>query len=82
MSRLALPPLTASIVHSLKNFTWKDTDWMSRRTAGRDSPVSIYEVHAASWKRVPEQDNRSLTWRELAVQLADHAIKLGFTTSS
>jgi len=77
--RMEHPPLTASVVHSLKNFRWSDTQWMASRTAGKDEAVSIYEVHAASWKRVPGEDNRMLTWRELAPQLADHAIALGFT---
>ena len=44
-----------------------------------DQPLSIYKVHAASFKRVPEDSNRSLTWRELATQLTEHATKLGFT---
>ncbi len=73
------PPLTASVIHDLHNYQWKDAEWMAKRTPGLVTPVSIYEVHAASWKRVPEQDNRPLTWRELAVQVSDHAIALGFT---
>ena len=77
--RMEHPPLTASVVHGLKNYTWADAQWMKHRTAGRDQPVSIYELHAASWRRVPEEDNRSLTWRELAVKVADHAVALGFT---
>ena len=44
-----------------------------------DAPVSIYEVHPGSWQRVPEEDNRSLTYRELAPKLTDHIIHMGFT---
>ncbi|MBS1151162.1 MAG: glgB [Myxococcaceae bacterium] len=77
--RMEHPPLTASVVHNLGNYRWHDSDWMTRRTVGIDGPVSIYELHAASWKRVPEEDHRALTWRELAVQVADHAVALGFT---
>ena len=42
-------------------------------------PISIYEVHLGSWMRVPEEDNRWLTYRELAPKLADYAHEMGFT---
>jgi 1,4-alpha-glucan branching enzyme len=54
---------------------------MSAR-AGRDplrSPLAIYEVHLGSWRRVPEDSNRPLSYRELADQLADYVSDLGFT---
>ena len=41
--------------------------------------MSIYEVHLGSWMRVPEEGNRSLTYRELAVKLADYVHDMGFT---
>src|SRR5260370_532773 len=43
------------------------------------SPISIYEVHLGSWMRVPEEGNRPLTYREIALKLAGHVKKLGFT---
>ena len=79
--RTELPPLTASVVHGLDRYGWNDTGWMKRRAA-RDAtraPMSIYEVHLASWMRVPEDGNRSLTYRELAPKLAEHVKTLGFT---
>ena len=56
-------------------------EWMASRTKKNslDSPISIYEVHLASWRRVPEEGNRSLTYREMAVQLADYVHDAGFT---
>ena len=39
--------------------------------------VSIYEVHLGSWRRVPEEGNRPLTYREMAVQLADYVHEAG-----
>ena len=74
------PPSTASIVWNL-DYTWGDTDWMAtrKRHNALDQPMSIYEVHLGSWKRVPEEGNRSLTYRELAHQLAEHVNYLGFT---
>jgi 1,4-alpha-glucan branching enzyme len=74
------PPLRASIVWEL-DYTWGDGEWMAGR-AGRQSlvaPMSIYEVHFGSWRRVPEEGNRSLTYREAAPLLAEHAKRMGFT---
>lgn len=74
------PPQTASIVWDL-NYEWHDADWM--RTRGErfrlDRPVSIYEVHLGSWMRVPEENNRFLTYREVAPKLAEYVQRLGFT---
>ena len=43
------------------------------------APISIYEVHLGSWRRVPEEGNRSLTYRELRAALADYVRRMGFT---
>lgn len=74
------PPRTASVVWDL-SYEWHDLEWMRSR-AGRnalDAPLSIYEVHLGSWRRVPEQGDRSLTYREIAPLLAAHVKTLGFT---
>src|SRR5690606_32429487 len=44
-----------------------------------DAPISIYEVHLGSWRRVPEEGDRVLTYRELAPRLVEHVTALGFT---
>ena len=74
------PPHTASIVWDLEH-AWDDAAWMAARAARNalDAPISIYEVHIASWMHVPEEGDRSLTYRELAPRLADHVAQLGFT---
>jgi 1,4-alpha-glucan branching enzyme len=74
-----LRPGTASIVHGLPETSWQDAPWMSRRAlAGRpDAPVSVYEVHLASWMRGP--DNRWLTYEELGERLVPYAARMGFT---
>ena len=74
------PPATDSIV-TVPAYEWRDEDWLARRDtdAWLDQPVSIYEVHLASWKRVPDQDQRPLTYTELAEQLPAYAAELGFT---
>jgi 1,4-alpha-glucan branching enzyme len=74
------PPKTASIVRSL-DYAWEDQSWMEKRSTRNalDAPVSVYEVHLGSWRRVPEEGNRSLSYRELASKLADYVKQLGFT---
>ena len=74
------PPHTASIVWNL-DYEWHDQEWMKSR-AERNSlhaPMSIYEVHLGSWRRIPEDNNRSLTYREAAPKLAEYAEEMGFT---
>ena len=60
-----VPPETASITRQLE-YTWYDDDWMSRRRQCNSisEPISIYEVHLGSWRRVLEEGNRSLNYRE------------------
>ena len=56
--------------------------WMAARASRRahvKRPMSTYEVHLGSWRRVPEDGNRSLTYRELADQLVPYVKDLGFT---
>lgn len=76
------PPNNAAIVFDPRKFQWNDAAWLERRAAqaGRlDRPVSIYEVHLGSWRRKLDEANRSLSYRELAPQLADYAVEMGFT---
>jgi 1,4-alpha-glucan branching enzyme len=78
------PPGTASVIHdlaALRAFPWTDGDWMAGRPRrqGPDRPLSIYEVHPGSWRRVPEEGNRPLTYRELARDLPPYVRDLGYT---
>lgn len=74
------PPETASMVWEL-GYDWKDAEWMKRRSQINtlDRPLAIYEVHLGSWKRVPEEDCRPLTYRELAAHLPAYVKEMGFT---
>ncbi|HUJ09543.1 MAG TPA: 1,4-alpha-glucan branching protein GlgB [Verrucomicrobiae bacterium] len=75
-----VPPRSASIVWNL-DYAWGDAAWLERRRA-QDwlaRAISIYEVHAGSWMRMPEESNRWLTYRELAPKLAGYARDMGFT---
>lgn len=74
-------PEQASVVANVNNYEWRDSEWLTRRSqsASVDSPITIYEVHLGSWKRIPEQDNRYLSYRELADQLIPYVKEMGFT---
>jgi 1,4-alpha-glucan branching enzyme len=78
--RTELPPKTASIVDA-SNHRFEDAEWIGRRGSANPlrQPQSIYEVHLGSWRRIPEEGNRALTYRELAPLLADYLTDLGFT---
>ncbi|HSJ95986.1 MAG TPA: 1,4-alpha-glucan branching protein GlgB [Myxococcota bacterium] len=78
--RHEVPPRTASVVWEL-DYAWGDKDWMEGRASRQSlsAPMSIYELHLGSWRRVREDGWRSLSYRELAPQLAEYASSLGFT---
>jgi 1,4-alpha-glucan branching enzyme len=78
--RQETPPRTGSVVWDL-DYAWGDAEWMRQR-GDRNSvakAMSIYEVHLGSWRRVPEEGNRSLGYREAAGPLADYVQEMGFT---
>ncbi len=73
-------PKSASVVWNL-DYEWGDAAWMEERHRRNTlrSPISIYEVHLGSWRRVPEEGNRWLTYREMAPLLAGYVKEMGFT---
>jgi 1,4-alpha-glucan branching enzyme len=79
-SAAELPPRTASVVYRSEH-AWRDADWLAERASARPhaAPVSIYEVHLPSWRLNPDEGNRSLTLLELADELGDYVVDLGFT---
>jgi 1,4-alpha-glucan branching enzyme len=74
------PPKTGSVVWDAQ-YKWNDGDWMKNRTEWNslDKPYSVYEVHLGSWMRVVGNENRYLTYREIAESLTDYVKDLGFT---
>lgn len=75
-------PRTASRVWDIHAYEWGDADWMTARRNQPDflnRPVSVYECHLGSWKRVHDEDNRFMTYRELAEDLLPYVKELGFT---
>jgi 1,4-alpha-glucan branching enzyme len=77
---MEVPPGTSSIVFRSK-FKFRDRAWKAKQTKCQlwREPVSIYEVHLGSWRRVMEEENRPLSYREIAPLLADYALANGFT---
>ncbi|MEO5936101.1 MAG: 1,4-alpha-glucan branching protein GlgB [Terriglobales bacterium] len=75
-----VPPKTGSVVWD-REYEWHDAEWMKTRRAHNalNRPMSIYEVHLGSWMRVPEEHNRSLSYREMAVKLVEYVKSMGFT---
>ena len=76
-----LRPETSSIVTNIEGFAWEDQGWLKQRARQnpQQQPVSVYEVHLGSWMRVPEDNNRFLSYRELAAKLIPYVKQLGFT---
>ncbi len=75
-------PGTASITQGLEDYPWTDGDWMEQRSilgAHLDRPVSIYEVHAGSWKRHDDVLHPFYNFREMAETLIPYVKDLGFT---
>ncbi len=76
-------PRTGSVVVDLDRYGWQDQDWMAGRAEKQslESPLSIYEVHLASWRRLPDErwGQRYLTYRELADTLIPYVVEMGYT---
>ncbi len=75
------PPRTASVVADETPFVWTDDAWLAGRAARQSpsAPMSIYEVHAASWMRDGGDDGRIYDWRELGQKLIPYVREMGFT---
>jgi len=72
------PPQTSPIVWEL-DYKWNDADWMKKRKKHNElsAPMSIYELHIGSWRR--KENNKEITYRELAPELTAYVKKMGFT---
>jgi 1,4-alpha-glucan branching enzyme len=75
------PPRSASCVWNLDGFVWADGEWIKERPKRNtiNSPQAIYEVHLGSWRHVPEEYGRSLSYHELAEKLVAYVLDTGFT---
>ena len=76
-----LRPKSGSVVSTLDGYSWEDDAWMKARGEREwlAEPISIYEVHQGSWRRVADEGNRWLTYREIADQLIPYVKQMGYT---
>ncbi len=76
-----LRPKSGSIVFDIGRYAWNDGEWMAGRERRNwlESPLSIYEIHPGAWRRVPDEGNRWLTYRELADHLLPYVKEMGYT---
>jgi 1,4-alpha-glucan branching enzyme len=79
--RAEVRPQTGSIVADLDTHKWNDAEWIAQRakTNWFEKAISIYEVHLGGWRRIPDENNRWLTYRELGDQLIPYVRDLGYT---
>ncbi len=76
-----ISPKSGSVVWDLQ-YSWNDQEWIKSRHKLNDfhvSPISVYEVHLGSWMRDCEEDNRFLSYREIAPKLAQYVKEMEFT---
>src|SRR5690606_3660748 len=73
------PPATASVVADPAAFSWSDQNWLAHRRAHQalDAPLSIYEVHFGSWRRLPERGESD--WLAVGRELIRYAVEMGYT---
>lgn len=79
--RFEPPPHNSSVVCDISGYGWSDEKWIKsrRETDWAKKPVSVYEVHLGSWKRVPEDGFRPLSYAEIGRQLAEYCVQMNFT---
>ena len=77
-----LRPNTASVIRDLNAYAWTDSAWLDQRkkTDYKKSPMLIYELHLASWKKPEEESGREFyNYREIAQELAPYVKEMGYT---
>ncbi|WP_106478812.1 1,4-alpha-glucan branching protein GlgB [Phytohalomonas tamaricis] len=75
------PPMTASVIADPTEFEWQDHEWMAGRAArhAENAPISVYELHAASWRKHGGDDGEVYSWRDMADSLIPYILEMGFT---
>ena len=74
-------PDTASITWQT-NYHWSDQNWMAHRKNKNalDAPISVYEMHLASWMRpIPSDEGSYNTYTQIAERLIPYVLEMGFT---
>ena len=74
-------PDTASITWQT-SYPWSDQHWMQHRKYKNalDAPISVYEMHLASWMRpIPSDEGSYNTYTQIAERLIPYVLQMGFT---
>ncbi|WP_426475956.1 1,4-alpha-glucan branching protein GlgB [Chryseobacterium balustinum] len=73
--------LQAASMVSTNWYEWEDQEWLDKRWQknGLDAPISVYEIHLASWMRNEDHPGKFLNYREIASKLVPYITKMGFT---
>ncbi|WP_367576332.1 1,4-alpha-glucan branching protein GlgB [Shouchella shacheensis] len=74
-----LKPATASIIKAKSRYNWNDRGWyeQKKKQNSDQSPISIYEVHAGTWRR--REDGGYYSYLDLVETLIPYVKELGFT---
>lgn len=75
-------PKTGTLVFDQNAYEWNDLQWISEgrtKANAQNKPISVYEVHLGSWRRNTLENNRWLTYREMAEELPAYLIENQFT---
>ena len=71
----------ASSVISTTWYEWSDENWLAERWKSNslDAPISVYEMHLASWMRGVDDPERFFNYREIAERLVPYLKEMYFT---
>ena len=71
----------ASSVISTTWYEWSDENWLAERWKSNslDAPISVYEMHLASWMRGVDDPERFFNYREIAERLVPYLKEMNFT---
>ena len=71
----------ASSVISTTWYEWSDENWLAERWKSNslDAPISVYEMHLASWMRGVDNPERFFNYREIAERLVPYLKEMNFT---
>ncbi|UPQ76669.1 1,4-alpha-glucan branching protein GlgB [Chryseobacterium nepalense] len=73
--------IQAASLFSTTWYEWNDKEWMDRRWKKNSltAPLSVYELHIASWMRNEEDPEKFLNYRDIAERLVPYIKEMEFT---
>ncbi|GGP74433.1 1,4-alpha-glucan branching enzyme GlgB [Shewanella ulleungensis] len=74
-------PHNASKIPTSMQYEWQDAEWLIDRSQqdNHQQPMSIYEVHLASWRRAGVDGQNYTDYPQLINQLVPYVKEMGFT---